>query len=148
MQILKWIKTVWDLGILQQAFVWLCIPRWLDQLPWPLLLDRPWSWRHPFRVWLSDGLSEWTDRNRHVSNSPQALWRRKVFKALRGGAMGLCSIDPCLCCMSVRFWYPHKRGINKWIISEKFSFLFRIKKSLEIMDNLKPRCGTMASGGV
>ena len=32
MQILKWIKTVWDIGILQQAFVCLCIPRWLDRL--------------------------------------------------------------------------------------------------------------------
>ena len=32
MQILKWMKTVWDLGILQQAFVCLCIPRWPDRL--------------------------------------------------------------------------------------------------------------------
>ena len=32
MQILKWMKTVWDLGILRQAFVCLCIPRWLDWL--------------------------------------------------------------------------------------------------------------------
>ena len=31
MQILKWMKTVWDLGILQQAFDCLCIPRWLDR---------------------------------------------------------------------------------------------------------------------
>ena len=38
--ILKWIKTVWDLGTVQQAFVCLCIPRWLDQssLPLPLIL--------------------------------------------------------------------------------------------------------------
>ena len=34
MQIWKWIKTVWDLGVLQQAFVCLCIPRWLDRLRW------------------------------------------------------------------------------------------------------------------
>ena len=30
--ILKWMKTLWDLGILQQAFVFLCLPRWLDRL--------------------------------------------------------------------------------------------------------------------
>ena len=27
LQILKWMKTVWDLGILQQAFTCFCIPR-------------------------------------------------------------------------------------------------------------------------
>ena len=32
MQILKWMKTVWDLGILQQVFVCLCIPRGPEQL--------------------------------------------------------------------------------------------------------------------
>ena len=32
MQMFKWMKTVWDLGILQQAFVCLCIPRRLDRL--------------------------------------------------------------------------------------------------------------------
>ena len=38
MQILKWMKTVWDLGILPEAFVCLYIPRWLDWLP-------PWLWQ-------------------------------------------------------------------------------------------------------
>ena len=33
LQILKWMKTVWDLGILKQEFFCLCIPRRLDQLP-------------------------------------------------------------------------------------------------------------------
>ena len=32
LRILKWMKTVWDLGILLQLFVCLCIPRWLDRL--------------------------------------------------------------------------------------------------------------------
>ena len=39
MQFFKWMKTVWDLGILQQAFVCLCIPRWLDWLPKSVFLE-------------------------------------------------------------------------------------------------------------
>ena len=30
LQIFNWMKLVCDLGILQQAFIFLCIPRWLD----------------------------------------------------------------------------------------------------------------------
>ena len=47
MQILKWMKTIWDLGILQQAFVCLCLPIWLDRLPltWKGTEEPLWSSR-------------------------------------------------------------------------------------------------------
>ena len=32
LQIWKWHKIVWDVGILQKVFFCLCIPRWLDRL--------------------------------------------------------------------------------------------------------------------
>ena len=41
----KPMKTAWDLGIIQQAFVCLGIPRWLDQLigQWDSVRERQWN---------------------------------------------------------------------------------------------------------